>query len=241
MCITNTLCHYYNINKQYNTGYDTKTYTSPKSKIPILQNPSKPSESYNQKENSQKSILPSETFQQKNYYHKNYRRNNEFSRNSDSMSELVKLPTLRIIAYSSGLLYNDILLYDIMSILDFAVVYLNKINQSLHHFLYGLCGAVMKDLRTYMMYEKRFLAKLICQPISLRNIRKAFVEYGNVEFCNTLLTILANRKTFYRHLKKKKLSIFVTENIENNDILITYWGGGLGFFIYYDTYLCIQI
>ncbi|XP_050063707.1 uncharacterized protein LOC126552802 [Aphis gossypii] len=64
--------HYYNINKQYNTGYDTKTYTSPKSKTTILQIPSKPSESYNQKENSQKSILSSETFQQKNYYHKNY-------------------------------------------------------------------------------------------------------------------------------------------------------------------------
>ncbi|KAE9545642.1 hypothetical protein AGLY_001185 [Aphis glycines] len=65
--------HCYNVNKQYNTGYGTKTHTSPaKSKIPVLQTPSKRSESYKQKQNSQKSILSSETFQQKNYYHKTY-------------------------------------------------------------------------------------------------------------------------------------------------------------------------
>ncbi|KAE9544669.1 hypothetical protein AGLY_000211 [Aphis glycines] len=60
--------HCYNVNKQYNTGYGTKTHTSPpKSKVPVLQ---KPYGSYKRKENSQKSILTSETFQQKNYYHK---------------------------------------------------------------------------------------------------------------------------------------------------------------------------
>ncbi|KAF0771905.1 Uncharacterized protein FWK35_00003162 [Aphis craccivora] len=94
--------HCYNVNKQYNTGYGTKTYTPPKSKkkhsfrlvieelrvmgvsssdlmfqiinrnIPILQTRLKLSESYKQKENSQKAILPSETFQHKTYYHKNY-------------------------------------------------------------------------------------------------------------------------------------------------------------------------
>ncbi|XP_050063629.1 uncharacterized protein LOC126552763 [Aphis gossypii] len=50
--------HCYNVNKQYNTGYGTKTHTSSaKSKIPVLQTPSKRSESYKQKQNSQKSIL----------------------------------------------------------------------------------------------------------------------------------------------------------------------------------------